>query len=129
MIISKASYGYGEPKNVIALSVQKNVLRMRAFKLSGFMQSRIEPTMKIWGNSGLLISIVPNLHQSSDYIKRKLLVWRAYKYNHFVDAKIVLAVAGMQTTRIHSVPNKTNNGNLRKLGFTYLHGTEFAPKQ
>ena len=63
MIISKASYGYGEPKNVITLSVQKTYGRLRAFKLSGFMQSRIEPTMKIWGNSGLPISIVPNLHQ------------------------------------------------------------------
>ena len=33
----KRSYGYGEPRNVIAASVQKVYFEVRAFKLAGFM--------------------------------------------------------------------------------------------
>ena len=77
MVMPKGSYGYGEPKNVIALLVQKTYRQLWACKVPGCMQRRIRPTMKIWGNSGLPISILPYLHQSNDYIKRKLRVWRA----------------------------------------------------
>ena len=70
MLISKGSYGYGEPKNVIALSVQKTYWSIRACKLAAFMQRQIGPTMEIWGNSGLPITMVPCLHQSNVHTKR-----------------------------------------------------------
>ena len=57
MIISKESYRHGEPKNVIAFTVQKTYRRLQACKRSGFMQLRIGPTMKILGNSRLPISM------------------------------------------------------------------------
>ena len=68
----------GELKNAIALSVQKNVQAVAGMQSTRFHSApNIGPTMYIWGNSGLLISMVPCLHQSNDYIKRKLQVWRA----------------------------------------------------
>ena len=57
MIISKESYRHGEPKNVIAFTVQKTYRRLQACKRSGFMQLRIGPTLEILGNSGLPISM------------------------------------------------------------------------
>ena len=48
MFISKGSYGCGEPKNVIALSVQQTHWPLRTCKLHGFMHRRIYPTMEIW---------------------------------------------------------------------------------
>ena len=48
MIISKGSYGYGDRKNLIALSMEKTYWRLRAWKLPGFMQRRIGQTMEIW---------------------------------------------------------------------------------
>ena len=47
MFISKVSYGYGELKNVIALSVQQTHRPLQAFQLSGFKQGRIGPRMEI----------------------------------------------------------------------------------
>ena len=54
MFVSKGSYGCGEPKNVIALSVQQTHWPLRTCKLHGFMHRRIYPTMEIWENSGYL---------------------------------------------------------------------------
>ena len=73
--------------------------------------------------------MVACLHESNDYIKRKLRVWKSKKCNRFLGAKNLLAVAGIQIIMIHSKPNRADNGNLGKLGLIYLHGTEFAPKQ
>ena len=71
MCISKESYGYGEPKNVIAASVQKTHSPLRASKLAGFVYRRICPTMEICKIWGLPISKVQRLHQSNVYIKKK----------------------------------------------------------
>ena len=61
MIVSNGSYGHGEPKNVIAFSMQGTYRWLRASKVPGFMQRRIGPTMEILGNSGPPISMVPYL--------------------------------------------------------------------
>ena len=70
--IRKGNYGYSEHKNVNIESVPKGFLRVRACKLLGLMQRRIRPTIEICGNSGLPFSIIPCLHQSKVYMKRKL---------------------------------------------------------
>ena len=57
--------------------------------------------MEICENSGLPIPMVPHLHQSKGYIKRKLRVWRAQKCNALVSAETVLTSAGPQTTPFH----------------------------
>ena len=74
MFRSKGSYGYGEPKNVIAVSLQKAHSPLRASKLPGFVYRRIWSTMETWENCGLPISKVPRLHHSNVYMKRKLRV-------------------------------------------------------
>ena len=75
MFISKGSCAYGEPKNVIAVSVQKTHSSSRASKQPGFVYRRMCSRMEIWENWGLPISKVPCLHQGNVYIKRKLRVW------------------------------------------------------
>ena len=77
MFISKGSYAYWVPKNVIAVSVQKTHSSLRASKLPGFVYRRMCSRMEIWGNWGLPISKVPCVHQGNIYITRKLRVWGA----------------------------------------------------
>ena len=48
MFMSKRSYVYGEPKDVIALTVQKKYVALRAGKIPGFTRLRIGPTIGIW---------------------------------------------------------------------------------
>ena len=62
------------------------------------MGDSIGPEMEICETSGLLISMVPRLHQSNGYIKRKLRVWRTLKCIALVGAKTVLTSAGPKTT-------------------------------
>ena len=50
----KGSYGCGEPKNVIALSVQQTHWPLRTCKLHGFIHRRIYETMEICEISGYL---------------------------------------------------------------------------
>ena len=83
----------------------------------------------ICGNSGPPIAMVPCLHQINVFIKRKLRVCRAQKCNILVGAKTVLTGTGLQTTLCHAAPYRVNNGNLRKFGSTYRHGTVFPPNQ
>ena len=97
MLLSKGRNGYGEPKNVIAASVQKMHSPLRASKLPGFVYRSICPTMEIWKNWELPISKVPCLHQGIAYIKRKLRVWGASKCNRCVGAK--------KCTRRYGPPN------------------------
>ena len=54
-------------------------------------EGRIGPTMKICGSLGLPIAIVPCLHRSNVYIKRKLQVWRALKCTPLVGARVYLS--------------------------------------
>ena len=72
MFISKGSYGYGKPKNVLLEFVEKPHLPVRVSKLPRFMGGSIVPRMEICETSGLSISMVPGLHQTNGCIKRKL---------------------------------------------------------
>ena len=54
MFVSKGSYGCGELKYVIALSVQQTHWPLRTCKLNGFTHRRIHPTMEIWEIRGYL---------------------------------------------------------------------------
>ena len=52
MFISKGGYGHGEPKNVIALWVQRTYVQLRAFELRGLLQRRIRADNGNWGKLG-----------------------------------------------------------------------------
>ena len=84
MLLSKGSYGYGEPKNVICWLVQIPHRPVRARKLPMFRTLRIGPPTENDGNSGEPIAMVPCLHQGNVAIKRKLRIWRAQKCNLLV---------------------------------------------
>ena len=56
---------------------------------------------EICENSGLPIPMVPRLHQSNGYIKRKLREWRVQKCIALVGADTVLTSAWPQTTPCH----------------------------
>ena len=62
ILISEESYGYGELKNVICISVQKPYRPIRACKSPRFKLRRIVPSMEFWGNEVLSIALVPCLH-------------------------------------------------------------------
>ena len=74
---------------------------VREHKLPCFKWDSKGPRMEICEISGLLIPMVPHLHQSNGYIKRKLHVWRAQKFNALVSAQTILTSAGPQTTPFH----------------------------
>ena len=104
-------------------------LAVRGRKLPRFMGVSIGPGMEICETSGLPIPMVPRLHQSNGYIKRKLGECRAQKCNAIVGADTVLTSAGPQTTPFHGGQHRAKNGNMRNFGPTNPHGTAFAPKQ
>ena len=89
-----------------------------ACKLPLVILHRIGPTMEIFGNSGLPVALVPSLHQSDVYIKRKLRVWRVQKWISLVGSKTALTCAGLQTTPCHVRQYRTENENLRKSWYT-----------
>ena len=93
------------------------------------MGSSIGPRMEICETSGLLMPMVPRLHQSNGYVKRKLHVCRAQKCNALVVSESVLTRVGPQTTPFHGGQYRAKNGNMRNFGPTNPHGTAFAPKQ
>ena len=127
MVISKGSYGHGESKNVLPKSVQTTYLPLRGSKIPRFMGGSIGPRMEICENSDLPIPMVPGLHQSNGYIKRKLRALRVQKCIALVGADTVLTTAWPQTTPFHG-GYRAQNGNMRKFGPTYPHGTALAPK-
>ena len=94
-----------------------------ACKLLQFTERSIGPTMEICVNSGLPIVVVPCLHQTNVYIKRKLRGWRVNKCTPLVGVKTVLTCAGLQTTPVHGRHYRAENGNLRKFGSTNRHRT------
>ena len=73
--------------------------------------------------------MVPCLHQGNIYMKRKLRVWRAQKCISLVGGNSPLTCVGRQSTVCQGRQYRVGNGNLRKLGWTYRHGTVFAPRQ
>ena len=46
-----------------------------------------------------------------------------------VGGKIALSCTGLQTTPFHGCQHSAENGDLRKFGSTYPHGTAFPIKQ
>ena len=119
----------GELKNVMLKSVQIPYLQLRSRKLPGFMGVSIRPRMEICETSGLPIPMVPRLHQSNAYIKRKLGEWRAQKCNAIVGADTIFTSAGPQTTPFHRGQHWAKNGNMRKFWPTNPHGSALTPKQ
>ena len=61
----------------------------------------IEPRMEICGTSGLPILMVPGLHQSNGYMKRKLQAWRVQKCIALVGGDTVLTSARPQSMPFH----------------------------
>ena len=119
----------GELKNVMLLSVQIPYLPVRCRKLPRFMRVSIGPRMEICESSGLPIPMVPCLHQTNGYIKRKLGEWRAQKCIAIVGADTVLTSAGPQTIPFHGGQHRAKNGNMRNFGQTNSHCTAFAPNK
>ena len=101
---------------------------VRVCKLPRFMGGSIGPRMEICETSGLPNPMVPRLHQSNGYIKRKLRVWRAQKCIGLVGAETVLTSAGPHTTPFHGGRYRAENGNIRNFEPTNPHDTAFAPK-
>ena len=127
MVISNRSYGHGEFKNVLPLSVQIPYLPVWRRKLPRVMGGSIGSIDEIWETSGLPIPMVPHLHQG--YIKRKLRAWRVQKCIALVSADTVLTSAGPQTTPHHGGQYRVQRGNMRNFGLTNQHGAAFAPMQ
>ena len=73
--------------------------------------------------------MVQCLHQSNDYIKRKLGLWRAQKCIPLVGAISALTCAGPQTTPTHVRQYRAEYGILGKSGATIRHGAVFSAKQ
>ena len=73
--------------------------------------------------------MVPSLHQGNTYIKRKPQVRRDQKCIPLLSAKTPLTCAGRQTTPSQGSRYRPENGNWRKKGWTYCHGTVCVPRQ
>ena len=101
MVISKGIYGHGESKNVLPKSVQTLYLPLRGSKVPRFMGGSIGPRMEICESSALPILMVPCLHQSNGYIKRKLRAFRVQKCFALLVADTVLTTAWKQSTPFH----------------------------
>ena len=73
------------------------------------------------------MAMVPCLHHGTTYIERKLRVWRDHKCIPLVGSKTPLNCVGRHTISSQGMRHSPENGNLCKLGWTYRHGTVFAP--
>ena len=93
------------------------------------MQRCIGQGIEIFKILGLIFAMVPCLHQCKVYIKRKLRVWRAQKYNFLVTAKTAPTGTGQQITPCLAAPYSVNNRNCQNFGATFSNGTVFAPMQ
>ena len=118
-----------EPKNVILVLVQKAHFAVRASKLAVFMHRRVVQSEQICGNSGILFTVVPRLHQRNLCMKRKLRECKTQKCNPCFGAESPLRSTGQQTSGFHASPYSAVRVNLRKLGDTFHRGTVFAPQQ
>ena len=76
----------------ISLLGAKNTLASTGTQTTSFHGGSIGPKMEICENSGLPFTMVPRLHQSNVYIKRKLWVWSDQKYIPLVGGKPYLPV-------------------------------------
>ena len=80
-------------QNCIALVAVDTVLTSACKQIPRFMRGSIGPRMEICETSALPIPMVPRLHQSNGYIKRKLQAWRVQKCIDLVGADTVLITA------------------------------------
>ena len=102
---------------------------MQAGKLPRLKGDGVGPRTETCVNWGGPIAMVPCLHQRNVYIKRKLGDWRDQICIRLVGAETALTCAGRQTTTSEVVRYRADNVNLYKLGWTYHHGTGFAPRR
>ena len=109
--------------------MQKSLLPVRAIKLPHLKGVGIGPRMETCVKRGGPIAMVPCLRQGNIYIKRKLRVWRDEKCIPLLGAKTPLTCAGRETTPSQGSRYRPDSRNLRKLGWTYRHGTVFALRQ
>ena len=93
------------------------------------MGGSIGPRMEICEILGLPIPMVPCLHQSHGYIKRKLRAWIVPKCIALVGADTMLITAWQQSTPLHGMWYRAPNGNMRNFGPTNPHGTALVPKK
>ena len=100
---------------------------MRVLKLPRLMLGSARPRTEYWGNLGLPFAMVQWLHQSNNYIRRKLGLWRTQNCIPLVHAVSVLTWAGPQTAPTHVRQCRTETGILGKSGATFRHGAVFAP--
>ena len=113
----------------IALVGAEIVLASVGSQTTPFHVGSIGPVIEIFETSGLPIPMVPCLHQSNDYIKRNLRVWRAQKCIALFSAETVLTSVGPQTTPFYGGQYRAKNGNIRNFGPTNPHGSVFVQKQ
>ena len=109
--------------------MQKPQLPVRAVKLPCLKGGGIGPRTETCLNWGRQIAMVPGLHQGNIYIKMKVRVRRDQKSIVLAGVKTPVTCAGHQTTPSQRRQHRAKNGNLHKLGWTYFHGTVFAPRQ
>ena len=102
---------------------------VRGQKLPRFMGGSIGARMEICETLGLRIPMVPRLHQSNGYVKRKLQAWRVQKCIDLVGADTVHITSWPQSTPFHWGWYRAPNRNMRNFGLTHPHGTAFAPNQ
>ena len=89
-------------KNVLPKSVQTPYLPLHGSTVPRFMVGSIWPRMEICETSALPIPMVPCLHQSNGYMKRKLWAWRGQNCIALVCAETVLTTAWKQSTPYHA---------------------------
>ena len=125
----KRKLGLWRVRKCISLVSAKSALTCSGPQItSSHVRRHIGPRTEIWGNLGLLFTMVQCFHQSNVYIKRKLGLWRVRKCIPLLGAKSALDCAGPQTTPSHVRRHRAENGNLGKSVPTFRHGAVFAPK-
>ena len=129
IFIPKGSYGYGESRYGFSKSVQYPHLLVRAVKIPRIEGGRIGPRTESCVICDGPIAMLPCLHQGTEYTKRKLRVWRDQKCIPLVGAKTIVTYAGRQITPSRRRRYRAQKGKLRKLKWTYRHGTVFAPRK
>ena len=93
------------------------------------MEGSTGPRTEYWGNPVLPFAMAQCLHQSKDYIKRKLEVWRAQKCISLIGGISALTCMGPQTTPSQVRQYTAENVIFGKSGVTFRHGAVFAPKE
>ena len=99
----------------------------RAVKLLCLKRVGIGPRTETTVNWGGPIPMVPCLHLGNIDVKRKLRLWIDQKCIPLLCVKTPLTYADHQTTPSKGTQYRAENANMRKLGWTYHHGTVFAP--